>query len=77
MPLIKALTLFFVLFSYNCAGMTYLAADDPIAVVGGGAGGILSAHHLAKMGYTNIHLYEKNAKLGGKIFFNLELLSFS
>jgi uncharacterized protein with NAD-binding domain and iron-sulfur cluster len=37
-----------------------------IAIVGGGIGGLSAAHHLADAKFTDIHVYEETAEVGGK-----------
>lgn len=39
-----------------------------IAIVGAGVAGLTAAHHLLRRGYTHVTLYERNDRLGGKVF---------
>jgi monoamine oxidase len=45
---------------------TPLAKDARIAVIGAGASGLTAAHTLRKKGYSNITVYEKDNRVGGK-----------
>ena len=39
-----------------------------IAIIGAGAAGLSAAHVLTDLGYKNITLYERNHRIGGKVF---------
>ncbi|BFZ56343.1 monooxygenase [Savitreella phatthalungensis] len=47
-----------------------LALDDPIAIVGGGASGLVSIKALQSEGFTNIALFERRQDLGGVWLFD-------
>jgi hypothetical protein len=47
---------------------TPLAKDARIAVIGAGASGLTAAHTLRKKGYSNITVYEKDNRVGGKVY---------
>ena len=38
---------------------------ERIIIIGGGPAGCGAAHRLAQLGYTNWHLYERDAVFGG------------
>ena len=39
-----------------------------IAIIGAGAAGLTAAHELMQLGYQNITVYERNSRIGGKVF---------
>ncbi len=41
---------------------------DKIAIVGAGPSGLSTAHHLRKKGYSDITIFESNARAGGKVY---------
>jgi hypothetical protein len=45
-----------------------LAKDARIAVIGAGASGLTAAHTLREKGYTDITVYEKDLRVGGKVY---------
>ncbi len=45
-----------------------LPKDARIAVIGAGASGLTAAHTLKKKGYTNVTVYEKDLRVGGKVY---------
>ena len=42
--------------------------DQRIAIVGAGAAGLAAAHYLKQKGYTHITVYEKESRVGGKVY---------
>jgi hypothetical protein len=42
--------------------------QERIAIVGAGASGLTAAFHLKQLGYENITVYEKEARVGGKVY---------
>ncbi|MCU0663429.1 MAG: FAD-dependent oxidoreductase [Myxococcota bacterium] len=42
--------------------------ETRIAIVGAGASGLTCAFHLKKLGYENISVYEKEPRVGGKVY---------
>jgi len=42
--------------------------DLRIAIVGAGASGLTAAYNLKKLGYKNITVYERESRVGGKVF---------
>lgn len=45
-----------------------LAKDARIAIIGAGASGLTAAHTLKAKGYTNVTVYEKDLRVGGKVY---------
>ncbi len=43
-------------------------SQERIAIIGAGASGLTSAFHLKQLGYENITVYEKEDRVGGKVY---------
>ena len=68
----KTITILFtllVIFTLNTNNLHAEASKDmKIAVIGAGASGLTAAYYLEKMGYTNVVVYEKYDRGGGKVY---------
>ena len=52
------------------SGLCFAAVQksDAIAIIGAGASGLTTAHTLNHLGYTNVTVYEKEDRVGGKVY---------
>ena len=66
--------LFRLMISISCVYGVALSAtgkpqpSDSVAIIGAGASGLAAAKALHDKGYTNVTLFEKEARVGGKVF---------
>jgi hypothetical protein len=49
-------------------GAAPLAKDSRIAIIGAGASGLTAAYTLRQLGYNNVVVYEKDPRVGGKVY---------
>lgn len=47
---------------------TRFSTDERVAIIGAGASGLTAAFHLRQLGYENITVYEKENRVGGKVY---------
>ncbi len=53
--------------SINSTEKTSLGKDQRIAIIGGGVAGLSAAYRLNQKGYTNVVVFEKSNRVGGKV----------
>lgn len=65
----RALRPLAILLLLSCfpSGAALAGADDRVAIIGAGAAGLTAAHTLLEKGYTQVTVYEREERVGGKV----------